>query len=475
MNLGGVSMYRYNDTVTAVIYILIQIKIIQQILSNLYLWQLKEYRLDRLKEHINRVYPNKFSALLGLTLFSPLKLPQKSVKAVLIFILNSGLNYVLFLPKNIFLAFSVLIITPFIFLFSLILTYPFEKIARLIIYHFASRKIANLQKNFDLSVIGITGSYGKSTTKSFIDQILSLKFNTLATPKSVNTPLGISLLILRNLNKNHQFFIVEMGAYNIGEIKELCQIVHPQIGVITGISNQHLALFGTQENIIKAKSELIEALPKEGIAIINKQSKWQPILKELNTKKIYFYPYYLNNDRDEMVKIAVPNFLKINTEPAMILARLYHIDKKKIRESLLKLQLPPKTMQRIKGFRGATIIDDSYNANLEGTLASLDYLQEIKAKKKIVVMPCLIELGQDSEKIHQEIGKKLVQTSDLAIITSDDYFAAIKKGAGESQKILCLPRPKKVIDFLSPIVNEKSIILIEGKVHLSIVKFLIQP
>lgn len=455
--------------------VIIQLKIIQQVFFNLYLWQLKEYRLDRLKEHFNRSYPHKLSTFLGLTLLSPIKLPQKSLKAIFLFVFNLILNYLFFISDNIFLAFLVVFLTPFIFLISLWLIYPFEKIARIVIYALASKKITDLQKKSILTVIGITGSYGKSTTKFFLHQILSLKFKTLATPKSVNTPLGISLLVLKSLNKTHQFFIVEMGAYKIGEIKELCHIVHPQIGVVTGISNQHLALFGTQENIIKAKSELIEALPKKGVAIINKQSKWQPILKKIKTKKIktFFYPCHSSNDRAKMAKTPIPNFLKINLEPALILAELYGIDERKINQALKTLQLPEKTMRQLKGYNETTIIDDSYNSNFEGAMAALNYFKKFKGKK-IAIMPCLIELGQDAHHIHQKIGEKLAKTADLAIITTADYFASIKKGAGGSQKVICLSHPKKVINFLRPLVNENSIILIEGKVHSSIIEFLVQ-
>jgi len=455
------------------IIIAFQLKIIQQILFNLYLWQLKEYRLDRFLEHLNRIYPQKFSALLGLTLLSPLKLPQKSLKALILFFLNLGLNSIFFLSHNPWLIFLAIFLTPLIFLFSLWIIYPLEKIIRIIIYHLASKKIRRLQKKFSLTVIGITGSFGKTTSKFFITQILSLKFKTLATPQSVNTPLGVSLLILKKLNQDHQFFIVEMGAYKIGEIKELCQIVHPQIGIITGISNQHLALFGSQENIIKAKSELLQALPKEGVAIINKQSPYQPILKKAKVKKIYFYPSQQKLREEILAKTPIPSFLKTNLEPALILAKIYHLEEKKIKETLANLKLPPKTMKETKGHQGATIIDDSFNSNFEGTMAALDYLEKFNGKK-IVVMPCLIELGKDAQEVHRKIGEKLTKVCDLAIITSSDYFSAIIDGAGERQKIVCLSQPQKVIKLLKKIVNHNSVVLIEGKVHLSIINFLVQ-
>jgi UDP-N-acetylmuramoyl-tripeptide--D-alanyl-D-alanine ligase len=466
-----------------IFFFLLQLKIVQQILFNLYLWQLKEYRLDRLREHINRIYTNKFLAFLGLTLLSPIKLPQKSIKAIFLFILNLILNSLFFLPNNIFFSFLALVLTPSIFLVSLWLIYPFEKILRIVIYVLASRKIKLLQRNNGLTVIGITGSYGKSTTKSFVDQILSLKFKALATPTSVNTPLGISLLALQKLNQSHQFFIVEMGAYKIGEIKELCQIVHPQIGIITGISNQHLALFGSQENIIKAKSELLEALPKNGIAIVNKQSTYLPIIPKEKMLKIIFHtertyavnegatskkPRRFNLEETIVISPPIPNFLKINLEPALILAKLYNINEKEIKKKLSNLKLPAKTMQELKGYNGAMIIDDSFNSNFEGTISALDYLQKFK-DKKIVVMPCLIELGDLSEISHQQIGERIEKTVDLAIITTADYFNQLKQLV-KTKKIILSTDPKETIKILEEEIDQKTAILIEGRVHQEIIK-----
>ena len=448
-----------------IIFALIGTKVVQQIFYNLYLWQLKEYRIDRFLEHINRVYSNKFFALLELTIFSPIRFPQKSIKAIFIFLLNLFLNFLFFLSHNILIIFTTLFLTPLIFGFSLFLLQPFEKTLRIIIYYLASRKIKNFQKKYRLTVIGITGSYGKTTTKLFVDQILSSKFKTLATPKSINTPLGISLFILKQLKPEIQFLIVEMGAYKVGEIKELAQIIHPQIGIITGISNQHLALFGSCKNIIKAKSELIEELPKNGIVIVNKQSRYQPNLKLAKTKKIFFYP----NKTINQLNVSIPDFLKINLQPALILGKYFGITDQEIKKTIKNIKPPPKTMTIKKGIDGITIIDDSYNSNFEGVLAALDYLQKFKGKK-IVVMPCLIELGKESEFVHQKIGRKLAETIDLAIITTTDYFSALKKGGGESEKIISLPNPNKVIDFLRPIVNENSIILLEGRVHQKIIE-----
>ena len=135
------------------------------------------------------------------------------------------------------------------------------------------KKAKNKRKKFsNLLVIGITGSYGKTSTKEFLYTILVEKFGkdkVLKTKEHQNSEVGISNCILKELNETYEIFIVEMGAYNIGGIKLLCNIAQPKIGILTGINEQHMATFGSQENIIKAKFELINSLPEDGLAILN--------------------------------------------------------------------------------------------------------------------------------------------------------------------------------------------------------------
>ncbi|GAI48689.1 unnamed protein product, partial [marine sediment metagenome] len=126
----------------------------------------------------------------------------------------------------------------------------------------------------NLLVVGITGSYGKTSTKEFLATVLSKRFNVLKTKEHQNSEIGISRCILNELKPEHKVFIVEMGAYGKGGIKLLCDIAKPKIGILTGMNEQHLALFGSQENIIKTKYELIENLPSDGMAIFNGNNKY---------------------------------------------------------------------------------------------------------------------------------------------------------------------------------------------------------
>ena len=154
-----------------------------------------------------------------------------------------------------------------IFFSALVLAYqPLAVILRNRLIKAAKRTRTSCKK---LLVIGVTGSYGKTSTKEYLAAILSEKFNVLKTREHQNSEVGISECILNELNDRHEIFVVEMGAYNRGGIKLLCDIVQPKIGVLTGINEQHMATFGSQENIIKAKYELIESLPNDGAAFFN--------------------------------------------------------------------------------------------------------------------------------------------------------------------------------------------------------------
>ncbi|EKD24567.1 MAG: hypothetical protein ACD_80C00204G0001, partial [uncultured bacterium (gcode 4)] len=130
----------------------------------------------------------------------------------------------------------------------------------------ATKKLARYKK---LRVIGITGSYGKSSTKEFLSQILEKTYSIKKTPKNTNTEIGIAKHILRTNFKNVDVYVVEMGAYRMKEIKKICDMVHPHIGILTAIAPQHLSLFGSMENIASTKKELLTSLPKNGWAITN--------------------------------------------------------------------------------------------------------------------------------------------------------------------------------------------------------------
>ncbi|HNY35660.1 MAG TPA: UDP-N-acetylmuramoyl-tripeptide--D-alanyl-D-alanine ligase [Candidatus Pacearchaeota archaeon] len=378
------------------------------------------------------------------------------------------------------LAFDIL--TPLIVSLTVLFLQPATVFMRNRIIKKATKKREALE---NLLVIGITGSYGKSSTKEFLKEILSVDFKIVSTEKNENSEIGISQCILNHVNDEHEIFICEMGAYNRGGIKLLCNIAKPKIGILTGINNQHLATFGSQKNIVKGKFELIDSLPSEGLAVLNwdndlikdnfnstvssvkysiseKQDVWAEEIKEdkegisfrvvFKTKESHFFKtniHGIHNVYNLLAAIAVAKKLGMDLE---VIA-----DKvKEIKGGI--------SIKRVDNF---DVIDATYSSNFDGIISHLEYLKNWNGRK-ILVMPCLIELGNEGKEAHHKIGRKIGEVCDLAIITSRDYFKDLKKGAIESgmkaEDILFIQNGDKILKKVISIANEGSVVLLESRV-----------
>ena len=355
----------------------------------------------------------------------------------------------------------------------------------------------------DLLVIGITGSYGKTSTKEFLYTILSQKFNVLKTKSHQNSEIGVSQCILKELTPDRQIFIAEMGAYGRGGIKLLCSIAKPKVGILTGVNEQHLALFGSQKNIIKAKYELIESLPESGLAIFNGDNKFcvdlyrkTNIAKRIVTSKpegldflpdiwaegIIMHKNYITLDActsEKCIKVKaylsgihfIPGLLS-----AILLAEELGMTSEEISEAILKIHSLDRTMNIFEGVAGLTIIDDTYSANPEGVFAALDYIKNYRAKK-IIIMPSLIELGKAAKETHQKIGQKISEICDMVIVTTKDHFQEIGeefiRGGGNEQKALYTEDPKEIINILREFCDPGDIVLLEGRVPNALMDYLV--
>mgnify|MGYP001558311664 FL=1 len=454
-----------------------------------FLWQLKEYRFDRIFAHLKTGQGKKLflgpltllkwiplvilSGLVFLSFFNPLpesdywskliaalyyffwsiwileailnirelvtrgwKLPKFTLKIIsillLVFILQFGtlrlnrqapliLGPILdkFLPLSIFL---------FVILFNI----PFQVLKKIIIIK-AKRKISSFKS---LKVIGITGSYGKTSTKEFLATILSEKFKVAKTSGFNNTDIGIAKCILRDLKPEYQIFVVEMGAYKKGEIKTICDMVKPDMGIITGINEQHLELFGSLENTMKAKFELVESLPKEGIVILNgnnsyclEMAKWAKV-KELkiftfrsdtDIKNIKVFQDHLEFsliDKNKRMMIYLLGRQTIeNVLAAIYASKSLGMTLDEIKKGISKIVPTSNTMQFSGKLGGMTLVDDAFNANPDGVVAAVEYMKIFKGKKILVLTP-LIELGEEAEKIHERLGKEVTKVCDLVLLTN---------------------------------------------------------
>lgn len=366
-----------------------------------------------------------------------------------------------------------------------------------------------------LLVIGITGSYGKSGVKELLASILSKKYKVLKTQANQNTEMGVALAIINGLKPEHQIFVCEMGAVHKGKIAQTAGIVKPKIGILTGVNQQHLGVFGGQQNIIDAKFELLESLPKNGHAILGKNSaailnfgsslvragfdakKDQIAAQKIifagkdifasdikaNAEKLSFALNYQNQKiaintnakgawMADTITLSIAGALAAGMELSDIAQIINQTDFSPLNIKIKSTKVSP--MQTYIGvtYANLTIIDSTYSANPDGTMAHLDYLMSFPHKRAII-MPCLIELGKESKKIHFEIGKKIGEVCDLAIITAKERFAEIKNGALAAgmppENIIFCNNPEKITQIIKNRLSTGDTILLEGRLPQEII------
>ncbi len=474
----------------------------KKLLFWVYLWQLKEYHLGRFLDHfrtykgkkliLNYFLLGKILILLGIiytakqglaeikfalvysvafiffveALFALRSFWQKTFKKPVLtqktaVILSTGISFEILIIFFLFLlefkltrfTASLLlldILTPIGFSFLVLFFQPIAVILRNRIIKKAKLKRARFG---NLLVIGITGSYGKTSTKEFLATILAEKFKVLKTKEHQNSEVGISRCILNNLNEEYDIFVVEMGAYNKGGIKLLCDIAKPKIGILTGINEQHMATFGSLENIIKTKYELIESLPEDGVAFLNGKNRYcRELFQKINIEK-YLY--------GENAGLGLENI-----EGAKMVAERLGMTDKEIFEACKKIKNKIGGFEIKEGVNGLKIVDATYSANPDGVILHLEYLKSLP-NKKIIVMPCLIELGKASKKIHERIGEKIAEVCDLAIITTRDRFKEIKKGAPNA---LFMEKPAEIVARIKSFAKPGDIILLESRLPAQLVE-----
>ncbi|MBI2036265.1 hypothetical protein HYT17_01405 [Candidatus Microgenomates bacterium] len=491
------------------LFLLLAVSFIVRVLLNtlnfIWLWQIKEYRLDRLFVHLKetnegrRLMVNRSSVLFWLLVAAvPLAYvnftrPVFLVLATLVFLLNtkeilrqilkrtfrrpqftlratliSVLTFMtvfwlliilpLPIPVSIVVIDRLIFITISLFVLATFLPVFFTKI---FLVESAKRRIESMK---NLTVIGVTGSYGKSLTKELIASFLAEKFTVLKTPRSVNTDLAIAKLILGSIAKEHQIFVVEMGAYKRGEIAKICDMVKPKIGVLTGINEQHLSLFGSLENTKEAKFELLAALPKDGLAIINGDDANVLSLVKKITVKTHVY-------KSTDIKVRIVPF-GANLAAAAAVSKNLGVSKEKIKSSIKK-SLPFLGLKILqKG--NMTILDDSFNANPAGFNAALLVLKTYPGLK-ILVTAGIIELGGKSYDLHKQLGQKIGTICDVVILTSNNFAKPVSEGLMTTKfdmKNFLVPKREELLLAVKRCIKGKTVILLEGRIPLEL-KFLI--
>ncbi len=325
---------------------------------------------------------------------------------------------------------------------------PIEKSISRWYYNDAKRM---LRDHKDLIIIGVTGSYGKTSTKNFLYRILSQKYNTLVTPGNFNTTLGVVRTVREQLQPHHQVFIVEMGAKQPGDIKEICDLVHPTIGIVASVGPMHLETFGSFENIQKTKFELVRALPANGFAAINADSPGIASYSDIPTHcRVVRYGVRNGDFRAQNLTYSTQGStfgLSGETMTTHLLgesniqnivgacAVASHLGVTAQQQKRAIAQLQQVENRLFVSRQGAvTVINDAYNSNPEGAAMALDVLRDIQGGRKILITPGFVELGSRQESACRELGYKAASCADILIVVNKLNRDAIVAGARQAME-----------------------------------------
>lgn len=369
--------------------------------------------------------------------------------AVLIYFTLLLTNYINYSILSISLIFGVLFI-PFV---NNILT-PLELFIK---HHYKRKAQKKLSKFKHLIKVGITGSYGKTSTKNILHKVLSQKYLVCSSPKSYNTEMGLAKVILNDLKHYHDVLICEMGANHTNDIKKLCKFIKPNIGIITAVGNSHLRTFKTTLNLQKTKYQLVDFVCKNnGAMIFNADNKISyKFYQSADTEKYSASATSFNADvfainttfsTEGTHFTLVTKYWKSECETKLLgrghledillsvaVAVKLKVDKDKIVMAIRNLGVVPHRLE-LKQVDNYYILDDAYNSNLQGASYALEVLSMFESKK-IVVTPGIVELGKMSGGENKLLGQKISKIADVCIIVNETNKEAIKSGI--NNKIKC--------------------------------------
>ncbi len=350
-----------------------------------------------------------------------------------------------------------------------------------------AKKIIKARKN-TLTVIGITGSYGKTSTKYFLTKLLSQKYNVLMTPASYNTTMGVVRVVREMLKPSHEIFICEMGARDIGEIKEICDIVLPSYGIITSIGPQHLETFKSIENIVKTKFELADSVADPCHMVLNGDNRY--IFDRRYNEKYTYYGmvnpdvgYFADNvsttsdgtsfnlhfpDDETYVfssrLIGKHNVLNILASVAM--ADKFGVDRKDIVRAVKMLEPVPHRLQLVDG-GNLTIIDDSFNSNPSGSRSALEALSSFDGVR-VLVTPGMVELGDSQSILNHELGVLAGDICQYIYVVGGVNYDSIFKGVESTgfdvtKRLIRVDTPEQAITMVRALpTDNKKIVLLEN-------------
>lgn len=344
------------------------------------------------------------------------------------------------------------LLTPLWVLIAMLLVWPLEKGIQML-YRLDARRVLSVYRKSGLEVIGITGSYGKTTVKNLLYAMLSQSQPTLASPASVNTPMGLSRCIREELGPEHRFFIAEMGARHPQDIRVLCRFIRPKYGILTSIGPQHLETMKSIERIASTKTDLIRALPGDGFAVFHNDGKrvseawgkteidkaivgnpgdelWAEDVK-LSTKGASFTICRNTGERRPVTTRLSGEHNITNILLAAAMALHLGISPDKIAQALTEVAPIASRLQTSIHQKGYTAINNGFNSNPDSSKKALEVLAAHPGRL-IVVTPGFIELGRHEASSNRRLGNDIAAVAQIAILIGEKHTRPIKEGLLES-------------------------------------------
>lgn len=345
-------------------------------------------------------------------------------------------------------ALLILIATQFwMNMISNVINHPIEAAVN---RHYINDAKKKLKEVPGLQIIGVTGSYGKTSVKYYLQTLLQERYNVLVTPESYNTPMGVVKTIRGSLKSTHEIFVCEMGARHVGDIKEICDIVHPHHGVLTSVGPQHLETFFNMENIKNTKFELADALPEGGMLFLNGDNTYIQEKAAEYKNKTFFYSeksgegYQASDvsvsqlgteftvtapdgesERFRMRLIGAHNV--INVVGAIAVANKLGIALRDLRIPVRRIQ-PVEHRMEMKEHGLVTIIDDAYNSNPVGSKAAVETLAMFEGVR-ILITPGMVELGEKEAEYNYKFGTYAADCCDYILLVGKKHTEPIRDGA----------------------------------------------
>ena len=335
-------------------------------------------------------------------------------------------------------------------IFANLVNRPIEKSVNNYYINDAKKKLRNVQ---GIKVIGITGSYGKTSVKFYLNTLLKNHFNVLITPESYNTPMGVVKTIRGSIKPTHEIFICEMGARYVGDIKEICDIVHPEMGIITSIGPQHLETFGDIEHIKDTKFELADALPAGGKLFLNGDNKYIQEKAVGYKDKVFYYSEEKgegynselisvshlgtqfrvtapDGESEEFTMKLIGAHNIINVAGAIAVANTLGVPMKELKVPVRQIQ-PVEHRMQLRAHNDVTIIDDAYNSNPVGSKAAVETLHMFEGVR-ILVTPGMVELGEKEKEYNYKFGTYAADNCDyILLVGKENHIAPIRSGAAD--------------------------------------------